>query len=40
MIPRLKTIYNKEIAAKLMAKLKFKNIHEVPKITKIISLAP
>ena len=36
MIPRLKTIYNKEIAAKLMNKLKFKNIHEVPKITKII----
>ena len=36
MIPRLKTIYNKEIAAKLMTKLKFKNIHEVPKITKII----
>jgi len=36
MTPRLKTIYDKEIAAKLMAKLNFKNKHEVPKIIKII----
>ena len=36
MIPRLKTIYDKEIAVKLMAKLNYKNKHEVPKILKII----
>ena len=33
---RLKTIYDKEIAAKLMSKLSLKNKHEVPKIEKII----
>ena len=33
---RLKTIYNKEIVAKLMNKLFLKNIHKVPKIEKII----
>ena len=33
---RLKTIYSKEIAAKLMSKLSLKNKHEVPKIEKII----
>ena len=36
MIPRLKTAYEKEIIAKLMSKLNFKNKHEVPKIDKII----
>ena len=35
-MPRLKTIYNKEIVAKLMSKLSLKNIHKVPKIKKII----
>jgi len=35
-MPRLKTIYNKEIVAKLMNKLFLKNIHKVPKIEKII----
>ena len=35
-MPRLKTIYNKEIVAKLMNKLSLKNIHKVPKIKKII----
>ena len=33
---RLKTIYNKEIVAKLMSKLSLKNKHDVPKIDKII----
>ena len=33
---RLKTIYDKEIIAKLMSKLSLKNKHEVPKIKKII----
>ena len=33
---RLKTAYDKEIAAKLMSKLSLKNKHEVPKIKKII----
>ena len=33
---RLKTTYDKEIAAKLMSKLSLKNKHEVPKIEKII----
>ena len=36
MMPRLKTIYDKEIIIKLMEKLKVKNKHEVPKIKKII----
>ena len=36
MTPRLKTTYNKEIVAKLLAKLNLKNRHEVPKIEKII----
>ena len=35
-MPRLKTIYNKEIVAKLMSKLSLKNKHDVPKIDKII----
>ncbi len=33
---RLKTIYDKEIIAKLMSKLSLKNKHDVPKIYKII----
>ena len=33
---RLKSIYNKEIVAKLMSKLSLKNKHDVPKIKKII----
>ena len=33
---RLKTIYNKEIVAKLMSKLSLKNKHDVPKLEKII----
>ena len=33
---RLKTIYKKEIVAKLMSKLSLKNKHDVPKIDKII----
>ena len=36
MIPRLKTIYDKDIINKLMNKLNVKNKHEVPKIDKII----
>ena len=36
MIPRLKTIYDKEITAKLMAKLNCKNKNQVPKISKIV----
>jgi len=36
MIPRLKNTYEKEIIAKLMSKLNFKNKHQVPKITKIV----
>ena len=36
MIPRLKTIYDKDIQSSLMSKLKFKNKHEVPKIVKIV----
>ena len=36
MIPRLKITYDKEIVAKLVAKLSVKNKHEVPKIDKII----
>ena len=35
-MPRLKTIYDKEIIAKLMSKLSLKNKHDVPKIEKII----
>ena len=35
-MPRLKTIYQKEIVTKLMSKLSLKNIHEVPKFKKII----
>ena len=31
MIPRLKTIYDKEIVEKLLSKLSLKNKHEVPK---------
>ena len=33
---RLKTLYDKEIAAKLMSKLSLKNKHDVPKVEKII----
>ena len=33
---RLKTIYNKEIVSKLISKLSLKNIHDAPKIEKII----
>ena len=36
MIPRLKTIYDKDIINKLMNKLNVKNKHQVPKIDKII----
>ena len=36
MMPRLKTIYDKEIVEKLLSKLSLKNKHEVPKIEKII----
>tara|TARA_A100001011_G_C13944897_1_gene688725 strand:- start:152 stop:697 length:546 start_codon:yes stop_codon:yes gene_type:complete len=35
-MPRLKTIYDKEIVSKLMSKLSLKNKHDVPKIKKII----
>ena len=35
-MPRLKTIYDKEIVTKLMSKLSLKNKHDVPKIEKII----
>ena len=36
MRPRLKTTFEKEITKNLMSKLSLKNIHEVPKIEKII----
>ena len=36
MSARLKEIYDKEIAKSLMTKLNFKNIHEVPKVEKIV----
>ncbi len=35
-MPRLKSIYNKEIVSSLMSKLSLKNKHDVPKIDKII----
>ncbi len=35
-MPRLKTMYNKDISSKLMSKLSLKNKHDVPKIEKII----
>ena len=35
-MPRLKTIYEKEIISKLMSKLSLKNKHDVPKLDKII----
>ena len=35
-MPRLKTLYEKEIISKLMSKLSLKNRHNVPKIEKII----
>ena len=35
-MPRLKTIYDKEIIAKLMSKLSLKNKHDVPKFKKVI----
>ena len=34
MIPRLKTIYEKDIINKLMTKLEVRNRHEVPRIRK------
>ena len=36
MIPRIKTIYEKEILPKLMTKLNCSNKHQAPKITKIV----
>ena len=36
MIPRLKSVYDKEIITKLMGKLKVSNKHNIPKIEKII----
>ena len=36
MTPRLKTIYDKEILPKLMAKLNYKNKHQAPKVTKVV----
>jgi len=36
MIPRLKIAYENEILPKLMAKLKFSNKHQVPKIKKVV----
>ena len=36
MIPRLKTSYKNEIIGKLTDKLKLKNKHEVPKISKVV----
>ncbi len=35
-MPRLKTIYDKEIVAKLISKLSLKNKHDAPKIKKIV----
>ena len=35
-MPRLKTIYDKEIIAKLMSKLSLKNKHDAPKFKKVI----
>ena len=35
-MPRLKTIYDKELVTKLMSKLSLKNKHDAPKIEKII----
>tara|TARA_B100000941_G_scaffold18054_1_gene10840 strand:+ start:1655 stop:2203 length:549 start_codon:yes stop_codon:yes gene_type:complete len=35
-MPRLKTVYDKEIVAKLISKLSLKNKHDVPKIKKIV----
>ncbi len=36
MIARLKNIYQKEITPKLMSKLNYKNIHQVPRFEKIV----
>ena len=36
MIPRLKTIYEKEILPKLMTKLNCSNKHQVPRISKVV----
>jgi len=36
MIPRLKTIYDKEILPKLMTKLDCSNKHQVPKFSKVV----
>lgn len=36
MIPRLKDKYKKEIIKNLMSKLNYKNIHAIPRITKVV----
>ena len=36
MIPRLKTLYEKDIIKNLMTKLNYKNKHQAPKIVKIV----
>ena len=36
MIPRLKTKFDKDITSSLMSKFKYKNKHQVPRISKII----
>ena len=36
MISRLKNTYDKEIVKNLMTKLNYKNVHQVPKITKVV----
>ena len=36
MIPRLKILYAESITKNLMAKLQYKNKHEVPKILKVV----
>ena len=36
MIPRLKTLYEKEIVKNLMGKLNYKNKHEAPRLIKIV----
>ena len=36
MIPRLKTLYEKDIVKSLMTKLNYKNKHQTPKLVKIV----
>ena len=36
MIPRLKTLYEKDIVKNLMNKLNYKNKHEAPKLVKVV----